>query len=57
MLIRVKASGEDISDLAFARNEMDMDVTPMNMISDEIKISFNILGASMVHGINNYICG
>lgn len=31
VLIGAKAFGKDVSDLVFARNEMDMDITSMNM--------------------------
>lgn len=48
--------GEDVSDLVFARNKMNLNVTTSNFFTDKIKIDFDMFNMSMLNKIDCYVC-
>lgn len=56
VLAEAETFGEDFNDLLFARNETDVDVIPMNTLSNKMKVNFNVVGMSMVYWISYYVC-
>lgn len=54
---RAETFGEDISDLVFAGNKTDLNVTPNNFFMEKKEINSDMFSTSILNRIGCYICG